>query len=289
MSKVQEATPAMFEDIHGLFVGFDNSRMGKDDWRRMLFEYPWPAEGDTRGYVLFDGAKAVGFIGTIFSTQEIAGKRERVCNLSSWIVAKSHRSRWMELLSPIMRLRSHTVVGSTPTPVAHGIFKKLGYRVLEDRVLLLPPLATPRELAGLRGASVTTDVNEIRAALSGDERRRFDDHRGSIGAHILLRRDGRCCWATATAMHLKRVRFALVQHIGDRQLFWECLPLAKWGFLRTLRAPALAVDARFAEGRRVPFAATWRLSPGRIYRPLHEGIQPAHVDGLYSELMGLRM
>jgi hypothetical protein len=289
MSTVQKATPAMFEDIHRLLVSFDNPRMREDDWRRMLFQYPWPAEGDARGYVLFDGAKAVGFIGTIFSTRELNGKQERLCNLSSWIVARSHRPRWMELLSPIVRLRSHTVIGSTPSQVTHGLFTKLGYRVLEDRMLLLPPLATPRELAGLRGASVTTDVNEIRAELSGEELRCFDDHRGSLGAHILVRRGERSCWAMATVMHLKGVRLALLQHIGDRQLFWECLPLAKWGFLKALRAPALAVDARFAEGRRVPFVVSWRLSPGRLYRPLHDGVRPELVDGLYSELIGLRM
>jgi hypothetical protein len=289
MSKVQEATPAMFEDIHRLFAGFDNPRMREPDWRRMLFQYPWAAEGDTRGYVLFDGGRAVGFIGTIFSTRQLGGKTERICNLSSWIVAKSHRSRWMELLSPIVRLGSHTVVGSTPTPVAHGLFMKLGYQVLEDRVLLLPPLATPRELLALRGASMTTDVSEIRAALSGEELRCFDDHQGTLGAHILLRRNGRSCWAMATVMHLRGVRFALLQHVGDRELFWECLPLAKWGFLKTLGAPALAVDARFAEGRRVPFVVTWRLTPGRLYRPLHGGIDPSQIDGLYSEFMGLRM
>jgi hypothetical protein len=289
MSNVQEATPAMFEDIQRLFVGFDNPRMHKDDWRRMLFHYPWPAERDARGYVLFDGAEAVGFIGTIFSTRELNGKQEPICNLSSWIVAESHRARWMELLSPVVRLGSHTVIGSTPSPVVHRLFMKLGYRVLEDRVLLLPPLATPSEIAGLRGASMTTDPDEIHAALSGEERRCFDDHRAAGGAHILLRRGGRACWVMATVMHLKHLRFALVQHIGDRQLFWDCLPLAKWGFLKALGAPALAVDARFTEGRRVPFVVTWRLSQPRIYRPRHEGIAPALVDGLYSELMGLRM
>jgi hypothetical protein len=289
MTTVQAATPAMFEDIHRLFVGFANPRMRKDDWRRMLFQYPWPVEGDARGYVLLDDARPVGCIGTIFSTQELNGKPEPVCNLSSWIMADSHRSKWMDLLAPVLRLRSHTVTCTTPSPTTYRLFIKLGYRVLEDRVLLLPPLATPRELAGLRGASVSTDADEVRAALAGEELRRFDDHRGSLGAHILLRRDGRCCWATATVMHFKRIRFALVHHISDRQLFWECLPLAKWGFLKALKAPALAVDARFAEGRRVPLVVTWRLSQRRLYRPLHEGITPALVDGLYTELMGLRM
>ncbi len=289
MNQVQEATPAMFEDVHRVLEEFDSARMRKDDWRRMLFQYPWPAENDTRGYVLLDGAKVVGFAGTIFSTQELNGKRERICNLSSWIVSRSHRWRCLELLSPILRLQSHTVVCSTPSPTTHSLFTRFGYQVLDDRVLLFPPLVTPRELAGLRGASVTTDSAEIRPGLSGEELRRYDDHRGSIGANILLRRGGRSCWATATVMHFKHIRFALVHHIGDRQLFWECLPLAKWGFFKALGAPALAVDSRFADGYRVPFAVTWTLSQPRLYRPLHAGVAPALVDGLYSELMGLRM
>ena len=38
MSTVQEATPAMFEDIHRLLVDFENPRMRRDDWQRMLFQ-----------------------------------------------------------------------------------------------------------------------------------------------------------------------------------------------------------------------------------------------------------
>jgi hypothetical protein len=289
MSKVQEATPAMFEDIHPLFEEFGAGRMRKEDWRRMLFQYPWPTEEDARGYVLLDNAKPVGFIGTIFSTRELNGKPERVCHLSSWVVAKPHRARSLELLAPILRLRSHTVVCPLPGPTTSRLFARLGYQVLEDQVLLLPPLTTLRGLAGLRGAAVTTDADEVRAGLSGEELRSFDDHRRGLGAHLLLRRGGRCCWVMATVMHLKHVRFALVHHIGDRQLFRECLPLAQWGFMKALKAPALAIDSRFAEGLRVPFTATWRLAQPRLYRPLHAGIAPVHVDGLYSELVGLRL
>jgi hypothetical protein len=289
MIKVQKATLAMFEDIHRLLLEFENPNMRKADWWRMLFQYPWPEEEEERGYVMFDGAKAVGFIGTIFSARELCGKKERFCNLSSWIVLKSHRSRSLELLSPVLRLKSHTLISFTPSPNTHRLFIRFGYQLLEDRVLLLPPLSTPAELARLRRARVTTDPGEVRAGLSGEELRYFDDHRGSIGAHILLRRDGRCCWAVATLMHLKRFRFALVHHISDRQLFWECLPLAKWGFLKALGAPALAIDSRFAEGRRVPFALSWQLAQSRLYRPVHKGLEPALVDGLYSEFMGLRM
>jgi hypothetical protein len=288
MITVQSATPAMFEDVHGLLVGFDNPNMSKEDWRRMLFQYPWKAEEESRGYVLFDGARAVGFLGTIFSARELEGRTERFCHLSSWIVLPAYRSRSLSLLASVARLDDYTIVSSTPSPTSHGLFRRFGHRTLDDRVLLLPPLAGVRELCGLLGASMTTDEDEIRAALTGEARRCFEDHRGTLGAHVLVQRGGRSCWAIATPKRRRGVQFAGVRHMSDRQLFWECLPLFKLGFLKTLRAPALAVDARFAEGRRVPFAVSYRLGTPRLYRPAHDALRPALVDGLYSELMGLR-
>ena len=288
MITVQNATPAMFDDVHALLRGFHNSSMGKEDWRRMLFQYPWPAEDDNRGYVLLDGARVVGFIGTIFSTRELHGRKERFCNLSSWIVLEPYRARSLSLLAPITRLGSHTIVCATPSPTTHRLFVRTGHRTLEDRVMLIPPLATWPELSSLRRATMTTDDAEVRAELTGEARRCFDDHRGSIGASLLLRRDGQTCWATATLKRRSGFRFAFIQHLSYPKLFWECLPLAKLGFLKALRAPTLAVDARFATGHHVPFSLSWRLTTPRLYRPAREDIRPEQVDGLYSELMGLR-
>lgn len=288
MITVENATPAMFEDIHALLRKFHNPSMGKEDWRRMLFQYPWPSESESRGHVLLDGARPVGFLGTIFSTRVIEGKEERFCNLSSWIVLEAYRARSLSLLAPIIRLGSHTLVCSTPSPTAHRLFVRTGHKLLEDRVLLLPPLAAWPEIGSFRRVSMTTDEAEVRAELTGEERRCFDDHRGSIGASVLLRRDGRTCWATATLKRRRGFRFAFLQHLSDPDLFWECLPLARLGFLKLLKAPMLAVDSRFAGGRHVPFSLSWRLTTPRLYRPAHDAIRPARVDGLYTELMGLR-
>lgn len=288
MITVQNATPSMFEDVHAILREFHNPSMGKEDWRRMLFQYPWPAEDDNRGYVLLDGARVVGFLGTIFSTREIHGRKERFCNLSSWIVLEPYRARSLSLLAPIIRLGSHTIVSATPSPATHRLFVRTGHRTLEDRVMLIPPLATWPELGSLPRATMTTDDAEVRAELTGEARRCFDDHRGTIGASLLLRRDGRTCWATATLKRRSGFRFAFIQHLSYPKLFWECLPLAKLGFLKALRAPTLAVDARFATGYHVPFSLSWRLTTPRLYRPAREDIRPELVDGLYSELMGLR-
>jgi hypothetical protein len=56
---------------------------------------------------------------------------------------------------------------------------------------------------------------------------------------------------------------------------------------KALRAPALAVDSRFAE-EAAPLGLSFRVKTSRLYRPAHGALRPAHVDGLYSEQMGLR-
>jgi len=48
----------------------------------------------------------------------------------------------------------------------------------------------------------------------------------------------------------------------------------------------LWVDRRFAEGRRTPLALRWPALG--LYRPTRKEITPEMIDGLYSEMMGLR-
>ena len=60
-----------FEDIHPLLLNFP-TKMSKEDWRWMLFTYPW-SDSPHRGYAIYAEGKAVGFLGTIFSARPLAG------------------------------------------------------------------------------------------------------------------------------------------------------------------------------------------------------------------------
>jgi hypothetical protein len=275
--------------VHDLLRCFENRRMRADDWRRMLFEYPWPSAGARRGYALFDDARAVGFIGTIESAREIRGKIRRLCNLSCWVVLPEHRARSIQLFRKVLGLTDQTLVCLTPARHTHPIFTRFGHVVLDDEVLLVPPLFSPASLRRLRGASLTLDHDAIAAALPPGERRDFEAHRGAVAGHLLIERGCRAAWVAATPLHHKHVRFAHVQHVGDPELFWDLLPLVQWGFFRALGAPAIAIDARLSGGRRPPFAISWKLSLPRLYRPATADLAPSEIDGLYTELMGLKI
>lgn len=275
-----------FEDIHPLLLEFHNRRMGKEDWRRMVFEYPW-WDGPVRGHALYANEKAVGFMGAIFARRTVLGRPELFCGTSCWVVRPEHRNASLLLLRPMLALRDHTLVNLTPSPAAYQIFAGLGFKPLESEQLLLPPIPRPAEaVRGLRGG-LCDRPEAIRDQLEGEERTILDDlSRCPVTRHVLLRQGGRRCYLVATPRHVKGVRFAELQYIGDRDFFWENRILAHAAFLRSMGALGLAVDGRFAEGRRI--RAALRRPARRLYRPSRPDIAPLAVDGLYSELMALR-
>src|SRR5262249_59670752 len=238
-------------------------------------------DNSQRGYALYAEGRAVGFIGTIFSKRNIAGRVEPVCSLSSWIMLPDYRSEVLKLLMPILKLRDHSILNPTPSPVAYGIFTHLRFVPLESERLVLAGGA------GALSGSFTTSRADLERNLTGAAATLYAHHSSCAAArHLLLRRGERECYVVATPVHKKGLPFAEIQYASDWDLFWKLRFLAHRALLPSTRAIALLVDRRFAGGRRPVFSVV-RPCP-RLYRPAHEGIAPGMIDGLYSELMNLR-
>src|SRR5262245_6490969 len=146
MATVRPARPEDFPAVLPLLESFGQDTMRPDDWRRMLFEPPWPVVEPARGFLLEDGGEAVGFLGTIFSTRVVREVERRFVNLSSWIVRPSHRASSMQLVLPVLALKGYTIVNLSASETAHEIFRKLGFRTLEERQVLCPPVPRARDL-----------------------------------------------------------------------------------------------------------------------------------------------
>ena len=249
-----------FDDIHPLLLNFPTRKMSKEDWRWMLFTYPW-SDSPHRGYAIYAEGKAVGFLGTIFSARP--------------------------LVTPILKLRDCTILNPTPSPVAYEIFHKLGFQPLESERLIVPPLPGLAEATRALEGSIARSREVLESELTGDERAIYRDLSSSpVAQHVLLRRGGRKCYVVATPIHHRGIPFAEIQYIGDRDFFWENRILAHAALVRSTRAVGLWVDRRFATGNRIPLALRWRAP--RLYRPTRKEITPEMIDGLYSEMMGLR-
>ena len=273
-----------FDAVWPLLQSFGNAKMSRDDWRRMLFSYAWSGS-DTRGHALFDEDEAVGFLGTLFSRRRIAGRDELVCHVSSWIVKERYRNASIMLLKPILALRDCTVVNSTPNERAYEVFRKLGFKDLESEQLLLPPLASP---VSLLGGSFSSDPDEIAREVPDHERAIVRDLRDTPGMRsILLRRGGERCLLAGRMRTVRRVAMSELLYLGDLGAFWRLRALAHRAFAQTCGTAGFVLDARFAAGRARTFA--FRRPVRRLYRPAHPDTRPDAIDGLFSELMTVKL
>lgn len=288
MAEVRPALPGDFDLVHPLLAGFGNRAMSREDWRRMLFDLPWKVDEPSRGFVLVEGGRAVGFLGTIFSNREIAGRTWRLCNLSSWIVEPAHRSSSFQLVLPVMSMRSYTILNLSASPTAHEVFRSLGFMVLEDEQALVVPVgAIPRALSSR--VSLELRPESIRAALDPAERRIFDDMRGTLAMQLLLTSGTRRCHIVATRSPWKgRMKLAHVQYASDGELLAGNLALVTWGFFRIAHTAGVRLDGRHAPLSLPAFAVRRRLPLPQLYRPADPDLTPRMLDGLYTESVGQR-
>src|SRR6516165_1112887 len=130
---VRPTTPADTAEICDLLEhGFG---IAADSWRPLcttnwLPDYP-------RGFVVTDGGRIVGHVGTIYVQREINGKTGIVCNHSGFYIAPAYRGRGLgaALVAAAVRDKGITYTTFTPAPVTQHVWKTMGSATLERRML----------------------------------------------------------------------------------------------------------------------------------------------------------
>jgi hypothetical protein len=277
--QVRTATADMFSDVRDVLMEF-GSGLGEADWRR-LFDYDFDG-GDRkdRGWVLCDGDAIVGFLGAIFSRRG----GEAFCNVTSWVVKKSHRSSGgLQLLLPMMALKDHTILNLSPTPFTRAVFQRMGFRDLERRLLMIPPLV-PQIPA--RGYRLVKDHATIARLLTGEDRQVFDDHRRYSCTHLLFAGSHDYSYVVAGKTKLRRFPTSFVYYRSNAALFRRlagAMQLALLGCHRTLFS---VVDARLCADAPLRGCRTYTLHQPRLYRPATTSTRRREdIDTLYSELV----
>ena len=278
---VRPTTPADTAEICDLLEhGFG---IAADGWRPLcmtnwLPDYP-------RGFVLTDGGRIVGHVGTIYVQREINGKTGIVCNFSGFYIAPAYRGRGLgaTLVAAAVRDERITYTSLTPAPVTQLVLEDLGFAILERHVLLFPPGLNAETLWQSR---VAIDVNDrtVRASLGQAERRIYDDHASYDCLHMTARDAG------GTAYLVVKRRLPPVA-------WWQRFP-----FSQILYCSAPDVLARNLE--RIKLAIMWqqktfgiamneRLFPKAprairkkdIAQYRSPGFTPNELDLLYSEFV----
>jgi hypothetical protein len=288
-AEVRPVRPEDFDALHPLLLRFENPRMTREDWRRMLFDLPWKTEEPTRGYALWDGPRAVGFLGAIPSERMLQGRRLRFVNLSSWFVEEAYRAESLRLVLPLLADRKRTIVNLSPSPAAAEIFLKLGFALLETEQVLVPLVTGAFDLVPRVGVGVRTRLDRVREALAPEGQALLDDMKGTQAGQVLLTSGDRTCHVIATRSAWKaRWRLAHVQYASDWELFWRHPSRVAAAFLRVFGTMGLRVDGRHLRDAVPPFSVRKALPEPHLFRPEDAGVTAALVDGLYTEAVGLR-
>lgn len=237
----------------------------------------WASSHPNIGYLLESEGEVVGCFFGIYSVRTIRGRAERICNLSSWCVAPSHRNASVDLVKAMLRQPGVTFTALAATRELQEFWRRMRLSLLDHGMWVFPPVAAPQ---GLRPLRVVTDPDALAQALDPEECRLLADH-AIYGCRGAVLRDGdRRCFLILQRRQWSRFGFAYVLHASD----WDfaaghLLTLARVAW-RLFRTPLVGMDQRRLARR--PLLArpiprdTFFLSPT---------LGAQDLDSLYSEVV----
>lgn len=304
MSQIKKVYPGDFGYVWPLLEQFKNSGLSGERWKAFFINH-WESPEAHIGYVLVDGEKVVGFLGTLFSQRFINGERKTICNLSSWFVLPEYRNESILLFSDILRHKEYTITSFTSVPDAVRILKKLGFRQLDNSFYWYKKNFFKRPMR-IKHSSGSSDFEKY---LSEEEKRVHNDHLPFNAFPLFFHNETSHCYII-----VRKKDILLRNLISNRFINYAdyiTRKLSRWSFMNKKRTVAhihyisnldffnknitrinnllqnefkisgITVDARHVSEKKSIFR--FRSCPrNSLYRP--GGIMPEYIDSAYSEL-----
>jgi hypothetical protein len=281
MVSVQKVACTDFRDIIDILTDYWGK--GNDEKWMQLFEYQWERDETHCGLILVDGNRTVGFLGMIFSRRRINDKVEKFCNLTSWFVHKDYRSRALSLILPLHAMKDYTITDLTPAKNVYRIQNKLGFKDLDSKGRILLPFGCRLARPKPSDIRVIHDPAEIEKKLQGDHLTIFNDHKIFRCFHFVLTGKKRYCYLIYSKLKRKRIPYAHVHYISDRDLFALAYREIRKSILSHCRAYFILIDSRLVDQLKLPFSFCLPYRAPKQY--LSSTLKPGQIDNLYSELI----
>ncbi len=280
MIRIERATPGDFERVLPLLERFNNLRITPERWRS-LFHYSWPCDDETRGFILLDEERVVGYFGVILSERTIAGRTEKFANLTSWITLPEYRNHSLKLFKAVATMEGRTITCVSPSKEVLPLYLKFGFRELESKAGILYPLPSPSAPSAWFGYAATTNPAKIRARLDAPDRAIFDHHRPHPCGHLLIHNKQEYCYAVFTRTMGLRYHFAKVHYISNPPVFVRNLDRARLHLGLAAKALLVMIESRLLPQDGFTFNRVTPLAHPQVYKSDH--LTPAQIDGLYTE------
>lgn len=286
MPKVSKVSKQDFDLIFPLLHNFDQSH-SKEQWKN-IFEQPFNNGEDNCGYALFDGDKVVGFLGYIYSNKLIEKKSKKFCNLTTWIVDEEYRNNSLQLIYPILKMKDYCITNYIPAKSVYDVSKKLGFKDLELYENVMLPIVNPFKCIFNKCTFITIPDDIVKfLQKTGDLEllKVVNDHKNYKCNFVLIKSKTIYSLILFTRAKRKKITFAQVQYISNKELFFSCLDRFKITLMWRFKIISPIIENRnLIEGSRF-FSIKVKFNNPQIYRG--EIVDKSKIDNLYSELIML--
>jgi len=284
MVTVKKATGKDVDKLLPLLFELDSINQTQEEWQS-LFKFHWDDNQNYFGYVMYDGDKAVGFLGLLFSRRVVNNKPSKFCNISSWIVKKEYRRQSLHLLLPVLELENHTITVLTCNTGTYFITKKLGFIDLEiGQRIILPLPFLPKSKPSI---NIIFDHLEIEKLLKGETLKIYHDHRNLNCFHILICGPKGICYLVGARTIKKNIPWAHIHYISDHQVFSSYVSAVSGRLCWQAKVAGLLVDERLLQGEAVFHSIHFSLPNPRVYKS--DTLKSEDIDLLYSEYQILNL
>lgn len=280
MPTIRKATLDDFDYIYPLFSGFQEPRPLKEEFKQ-LFIPRWRSNESYVGFLLEENGQAIGYLGTLFSTREINGRKEKFCNLYTWIVKEEYRSEGLPLLFQVLRMKDVTITNFTGNRVG-SILKKFDFQVLDKTLKILLPVPSFGD-----GCELIFDYSRIGSLLDADDHRVFEDHRDFKYPFVLLKTGNGNSLLSFKKVKRKRLPVLEVHYLSGRDVFLEYIRHVLISLCLRTRAVGLMVGDHFLGDVSFPFFITIPQRQMRLFRS--KTVSREEMDTMYSELQILNL
>ena len=259
-----------------------NGQISPEAWTQSLI-HPWCVSRPNFGFQARAGERLVGVFCAIYSDQIIDGRRESFCNPHSWCVLNDYRSHSINLALHLIKQRGYHFTMFTPNPKVAEIFLRLGFKKLDEAVIVFPNL--PSIIAATGAHVVCSDPDLIARHLTDPVRQDFEAHRcipwlkflaigkGDDISLVVYKRDR---W--------KRLACARIIHVSDPVSFDRHVHLMQHHLLGRHGLLVSRVERRFVLRKPWLALSEQRTQPKLFLSPT---LKDSDVRDLYSELVAL--
>ncbi|MCI0555341.1 MAG: GNAT family N-acetyltransferase [Anaerolineae bacterium] len=280
MPTIRKATLNDFDAVYPLFSRFNEPRPSKEEFQQ-LFIPRWGSDETHVGFILEENGQAVGYLGTLFSVREINGRREKFCNLCTWIVKEEYRSEGLPLLFQVLKMKDVTVTNFTGNRVA-SILTKFDFKALDKMLKILLPIPTSGD-----GCELIFDTSRIAPFLDTHDRRILEDHREFKHPFVLLKAKDGVSLICFNKVKRKRLPVLEVHYLSERNVFLKHIRHVLLSLCMRTGALGLMVGEHFLGGESIPFLMTIPQRQLRLFRS--KTVSMEEMDTMYSELQVLNL